>query len=277
MKLRVLVDNNTLIGEYYYGEPGLAFYIEEAGNKILFDLGYSGICIRNAFRMGIDINKVNIIVLSHGHLDHTWGLTGLMESLKASIYQNAEKKISVITHPFALCPKMDNGEPIGFMHSEAVLNNCFNVKLSKSPEWISEKLCFLGQIERVMDFENKKPIGTTIIDGAEQEDHLLDDSAMVYKTEKGLVIITGCSHSGICNIIEYAKKICQDDRVLDIIGGLHLLSPSAERLENTLDYLKELKPHAVHACHCTDLASKIELSKVLNVKEVGVGLTLDFD
>ena len=101
MKLTVLVDNNTLIGENYCGEPGLSFFIEEENNKILFDLGYSDICIRNAYKMGIDINSVNMIVLSHGHLDHTWGLTYFMENLKPSIYQDVDRKISIIAHPLA--------------------------------------------------------------------------------------------------------------------------------------------------------------------------------
>ena len=158
------------------------------------------------------------------------------------------KYLLLLTH-WLLCPKIDDGEPIGFIHSETVLNRCFNVKLSENPVWISEKLCFLGQIERTNDFENKKPLGTTIINGLEQDDYLLDDSALVYKTEKGLVIITGCSHSGICNIIEYAKKVCRENRVLDVIGGFHLLKPSAEQLEYTLDYMKEIK-----TTYCTCLS-----------------------
>jgi len=95
-------------------------------------------------------------------------------------------------------------------------------------------------------------------------------------TEAGLVIITGCSHSGICNITEYAKEVCGDSRVLDIIGGFHLLEPSEERMRGTLEYLKKLGPGCVRACHCTDLNSKIELSKVCRLKEVGVGLQIEY-
>jgi 7,8-dihydropterin-6-yl-methyl-4-(beta-D-ribofuranosyl)aminobenzene 5'-phosphate synthase len=276
MRLTVVVDNNTLIGENYCGEPGLSFYIEENDMKILFDVGYSDVFIRNAYKMGIDVNDVNLVILSHGHLDHTWGLTYLLENLKLSKYQDADQRIDILAHPLAFCAKMDQGEPIGFIYSEALISKCFNVKSSQTPVWISEKLCYLGQIERTNDFENKKPIGTTFTDGIEQDDYLLDDTALVYKSENGLVIITGCSHSGICNIVEYAKKICQEEKVVDIIGGFHLLSPSAEQLEYTLEYLKNLNPEEVHACHCTDLYSKIALSRAVTVKEVGVGLTLEY-
>ena len=79
------------------------------------------------------------------------------------------------------------------------------------------------------------------------------------------------------NIIEQAKKLCEEDRVFDIVGGLHLLDPSTEQLSGTLEYLKKLHPKQMHACHCTDLNSKIALSKVVNLKEVGAGLVLEYE
>ena len=141
--------------------------------------------------------------------------------------------------------------------------------------WLTERLVFLGQIERTNDFEAKSPIGKikgSILD----DDYLMDDSALAYKSRKGLVIITGCSHAGICNIVEYAKKICEEDRIIDIVGGFHLLNPSNEQLQGTLHYMNELKPEKVHACHCTDLNSKIALSRFVDLKEVGIGLVLQY-
>jgi 7,8-dihydropterin-6-yl-methyl-4-(beta-D-ribofuranosyl)aminobenzene 5'-phosphate synthase len=91
-----------------------------------------------------------------------------------------------------------------------------------------------------------------------------------------LVIITGCSHAGICNIVEYARKVCGDSRVVDVIGGLHLLDPSQSQLEGTLSYLAKLNLSGLHACHCTDLASKIALSSVAPLQQTGVGLTLQY-
>lgn len=78
MKLTVLVDNNTYIDRYFLGEPGLSFYVEENDKNILFDVGYSNIFIKNSFKMNIDIKKTDHIVLSHGHIDHTWGMTHLI-------------------------------------------------------------------------------------------------------------------------------------------------------------------------------------------------------
>ena len=137
-------------------------------------------------------------------------------------------------------------------------------------------LTFLGEIERSNDFEAQQGIGSLWQDGSSIPDMVMDDSAIAYESGKGLVIITGCSHAGICNILAYARKVTGQSKVLDIIGGFHLLNPSRKQMEGTLAYFKALNPEAVHACHCTDLKSKIELSKVVNLGEVGVGLELAY-
>ncbi len=85
-----------------------------------------------------------------------------------------------------------------------------------------------------------------------------------------------CSHSGICNITEYAREICNERRIVDIIGGFHLLSPSPEQMEGTCRYLEDAAPRALHACHCTSLEAKIALAGSCPVKETGVGLRLEY-
>ncbi len=277
MKLTVLVDNNTLIGKNYFGEPGLSIFIEEGNNRILFDMGYSDIFLRNACSMGIDLKTINYVILSHGHLDHTWGMSHLLGVLDYFRAKERKKAVTLLAHPMAVKPKTEEGEQIGIIYSEEVLRQCFNVHLTESPVWLSDKLVYLGRIDRLNDFENKEPIGVTIENGAEADDYILDDSALAYRTENGIVIITGCSHSGICNIVECAKRVCGDDRVVDIIGGFHLLDPSEGRMKGTLEYMERLQPGMVHACHCTDLSSKIALSGVVNLQEVGVGKELTYE
>ncbi len=275
MKLAVLVDNNTTIDKNYFGEPGLSYYIEAEGKRLLFDVGYSDIFLRNACKMGIDLKKTDYLVLSHGHLDHTWGMVNLFGILDYYSVENASRA-TLLAHPGSLLPKTDKGEQIGFIYSHQMVESAFQVNLTKEPVWITEKLVFLGEIERANDFESNEPIGVTIENGEEVPDYLMDDTALAYKTREGIVVITGCSHSGICNIVEYAKKVCGDDRVLDIIGGFHLLKPSEARLKRTLAYMKKLSPREIHTCHCTDLASKISLAGVVNLKEVGVGDILSY-
>lgn len=278
MKLTVLVDNNTIIDRYFYGEPGVSYFIEDEDIKVLFDVGYSKLYIKNAIKMGLDIKNIDSVVISHGHNDHTGGLFDLIKFYtECKIEKINYNKPKLIAHPLAFLDKeTKEGEEIGSLIKEDKLRQHFDTNLSKNPIWLTDKLVFLGEIERTNDFENKTPIGVVKHKGETIDDYVLDDSALAYKTEKGLIIITGCSHVGICNIIEYAKKVCKEDRILDVIGGFHLLDPDEKVIESTCKYIKQNSIKDIHPCHCTDLKSKIALSKASNLKEVGVGLVLQY-
>jgi 7,8-dihydropterin-6-yl-methyl-4-(beta-D-ribofuranosyl)aminobenzene 5'-phosphate synthase len=279
MKLTVLVDNNTLIDRYFYGEPGLSYFIQDEGKRILFDVGYSDVFVKNAQKMNINLLDLDFLVLSHGHLDHTWGLDPLIRLHTEAIIEEIDhKKPTLVAHPLTLLTKtLDGLEEIGSTISEKKSSRHFQIRLSQDPVWLTDKLVFLGEIRRKNDFEAKKPIGKIVKENLQEDDYLMDDSALAYKSPGGLVIITGCSHAGICNIVEHAREICEDDRIIDIVGGFHLLNPPEEQLQGTLKYMEALQPTEVHACHCTDLNSKIALSKIVNLKEVGVGLTLEYE
>ncbi len=278
MKLTVLVDNNTLIDRYLLGEPAVSFLIEDGGKKALFDVGYSDAFIKNASKLSVGLLDVDYVVLSHCHLDHTWGLLPLVRMYTESMIEGlAVKRARLITHPATFMPRQGPGMPeLGSLLTRQTLSKFFDISLSNEPVWLTERLVYLGEIERTNDFEAKDPIGTVIENGKSKPDFIQEDSALAYKSENGLVIITGCSHAGICNIVEYARKVCKTDEVLDIIGGFHLLNPRQEQLQETARYMQRLQPKAVHASHCTDLSSKIALAKVVNVQEVGSGLVLNY-
>ena len=105
MKLTVLVDNNTFIDKYYYGEPAVSYYIEAGDKRLLFDAGYSDIFLQNAEKMGIDLSKLTHIVLSHGHNDHSNGLQFLTERVGIA-------GVELIAHPDCFLPKYDEDEYI---------------------------------------------------------------------------------------------------------------------------------------------------------------------
>ena len=277
MKVTVLVDNNTLIDHYFFAEPGLSLLIEDDETTVLFDTGYSDIFLKNAFKMGKDLTNLDYLVLSHNHLDHTWGLEPLVKYFtELKIEKRVFNRPSLVAHPEVFVSVSGEGyEEVGCLISEEKLAKHFPLQLSAQPKALSSRLTFLGEIPRRNDFEKNITFGRK--DGMDEDDQVIDDSAIVYRSPKGLVIITGCSHAGICNIIEYARQICGDQRVVDVIGGFHLLNPPAHQLDGTIAYLKTLQPEAVHACHCTDLASKIALSGVVPLKEVGVGLSITYD
>ncbi|NCC25262.1 MAG: MBL fold metallo-hydrolase [Deltaproteobacteria bacterium] len=279
MKLTVLVDNATLTDRYFLAEPGLCFHLVlDDGRGILLDAGYSDVFLRNAAKMGIDLRQVSTVVLSHGHLDHTWGLSHLAALLIENLHEGLVcKPPRVLCHPIALDDRRLPGLPqIGALLSPGKMATVFELDLSTEPQWLDENLLYLGEIERRLDFEATSTLGLRSSPDGEAPDDLLDDTALAYRSDQGLVILTGCSHAGICNIVEQARRLTGESRVRDIVGGLHLLDASRERLEATANYLNGLHLQAIHPCHCTDLASKIFLARTLPVKEVGVGLALQW-
>lgn len=277
MELTVLVDNNTLIDRYLLGEPGISYLMEERGLRILFDVGYSDAFMINARKLGLDLLNLDYLTLSHGHLDHTWGLDPLARALTEALIEGQTcKRPTLIAHPDVFATKTVMGLPeIGSMISRDKLARHMDLQLSASPVWITDHLVFLGEIPRIFPFEDAR-LGEVCKNGAMVPDDLLDDSSLVYMAEQGLVIITGCAHAGICNTIEYAKKVCHSKQIFDVIGGFHLQNPSTTRMEQTTGYLAAQGLSSIHPCHCTDLGSKIALSRALQVHEVGSGLHLSF-
>lgn len=267
MKLTILVDNNTFIDQYYHGEPAASFYIEAEDKRILFDTGYSDILISNAKKMGIDLSEVTHIVLSHGHDDHTKGLKYLNKVINLS-------EVKVVAHPDCFLPKYNGDLYIGSPFSEEEIGKVTDYVPCKSSYQITENLIYLGEIPRINTYENQKLIGKYKQGEDMKDDYLLDDTAMVYKSEDGLFVITGCSHSGICNIIEYAKKVCNEEKVCGVLGGFHLFKDD-EQLKKTIEYLQKHRIEKLYPCHCVSLLAKAKMMEKLPVIETGVGLVIE--
>lgn len=252
MKLAVLVDNNTLIDRYYLGEPGFSVYLEDNKHHILFDTGYSDAVVRNAKKMHIHLDKIDTIVFSHGHNDHTGGMRYLSK-LSQEIY--------LISHPDAYNEKHYEGLDVSMPVKHYPAN--FHSVLSKNVLPVSDHLLFLGEIPRL--YTPLMPL---------EDDPLYDDSALVYEKEEGFFLITGCSHSGIINICEYAKQITAKSHILGIIGGFHIQN-NPDYAKEVADYFSKEDIDVLYPCHCTDLQAKIELSRSCKLKEVGVSMTLE--
>lgn len=268
MKLKILMDNHTEIDVYYLGEPAVSYWLETEGKCFLFDAGYSDAFLKNAEGMGIDVTKAEAILLSHSHNDHTGGLKPL-SALDFS------KKPKLIAHPNALLPHEWKGMDIGSPVSQGELAETFVLHLTKEPVWLTEKLVWLGEIPHTLDFEPAYAIGTVEKDGKKEADYIVDDTALAYVGEKGLSIITGCSHAGICNIIAYAKKLTGVKRVQSVLGGFHLFDVD-KRAKETIAFLKEENIPELYPCHCTSFAVRAALHAVSPVKEVAVGAELEW-
>ena len=130
--------------------------------------------------------------------------------------------------------------------------------------WIKDRILVTGEIPRTNDFEKGFPNHYSEIDGNMENDPLIkDDQAIVLNIkDKGLVVITGCAHAGIINIIKYAKELSGEDRIYGLIGGMHLTGGVFEPLiPRTIDELELLKPRFIIPCHCSGLKAVTEIAK----------------
>lgn len=246
-ELTVICDNHA--GEELLSEHGLSFHILADGYTILFDTGGGETLLPNAMKLGIDLANCTHLVLSHGHYDHTGGVG---QVLAKNTY------CSVIAHPFILSDRYSRHadrpvKRIGIpVNVQAVLQQLDPVRLHCSPvaSFISENIGITGFIPRTHVFEDTG--GPFYLDETGQfADLIPDDQALWINTPQGLVIILGCCHSGMSNTVDYIRHLNDGASVAGIIGGLHLLHASAERLEQTIIYLKKLKPQFIYAGHCT--------------------------
>ena len=248
MKITVLVENNSRIDNYLLSEPGLSLLIEHNNKEILFDTGYSDIFLQNAIKLGINLENITDIVLSHGHNDHTRGLC----SLKLN-----NKNIKFTAHPNIFDEKIGEDKiHYGCPISKEELEQNYDLNLTKNVYYLNENLLFLGEIEN-----------NTSID--------IDDSALVYIMQNKLFIITGCSHSGIINIVKYAKKVTGINKIYGILGGFHLVNKTDDEIEVISEFFENEKIEFLAPCHCCDLNSKIILSKRNKIKDICTGDVLN--
>lgn len=257
MKLTVLSENHALEG--FQAEHGLSFLIEHNHMRLLFDTGASDVFLRNADSSDVDLDSVGIVVLSHGHYDHGDGLDHL------------EAK-TLICHPGCFMKRYgkDDGPYIGLALTETEIRKKFRLITSRNPYQISEDILFLGEIPRLNDFEAKT---TGFIDEKGADDFVQDDSALAIKTDEGLAVITGCSHSGICNIIAYAKQVTSIDEVYAVIGGFHLKKLNRQTWQ-TIEYLKKEKIQKVFPSHCTYEPVLSAMIKEFNSHTIRAGMVL---
>ena len=181
----------------------------------------------------------------------------------------------MLTHPLCFQPKRVDGQDIGCPFSARELSQSCNLHRSTEPVELTPHLTYLGEIPTTQVFEPRTPIGETWDGTAWRPDLLLDDSALVYHTSDGLYILTGCSHSGICNIIEYAKTLFPDRPVLGVIGGFHLFQCD-QRLQDTIAYFQAQNLQHLYPCHCVSFRAKAEMHRAIPIHEVGVGLQLNW-
>jgi 7,8-dihydropterin-6-yl-methyl-4-(beta-D-ribofuranosyl)aminobenzene 5'-phosphate synthase len=230
--------------------------VEKAGRSttVLFDAGLTpdGLT-ENMRRLEVAPGDIDIIVLSHGHWDHTTGMHGLAAQLGRS-------NLPVLIHPEFWSRRriaLPGREPIELpTTSKSALEGAgFEIVEQTQPSFLLDgSLLVTGEVDRTTDFEQGFPVHQAHRNGGWQPDPLiLDDQALVANVrDRGLVVLTGCGHSGIVNILRYVRKLTGEDRIHAVIGGFHLSGPFFEKvIDPTCEALAAFEPDHLVPCHCT--------------------------
>lgn len=224
-------------------EWGLSIFLETADHtNILFDTGHTDVYMKNAAALNIDINDANFVVLSHHHWDHSGGLR----------FHPFQTKKKMVIHPQVLS-KMPKDEAEN-------IKNTFEIITTTTPIELTKNVYYLGEIPRLTHFET----------GMHKNDAMLDDSAIAIRSENGAIVITGCSHAGICNICEYAKHIT-GQKLYAVMGGFHLFENDQTAVEGTINYFKVEAPKYLYPMHCVDFPTLSKLHAAFNITKVSTG------
>jgi len=258
LRITTLSENTARMGDFL-GEWGLSILVETDEARVLLDTGKGFSAVYNADTLGIDLGNIDRIVLSHGHYDHTGGLREILRRMR--------KEVEVIAHPdiWQIKYARREGEPdryIGVPFQQNELENLgARFHLTTQSVDITSTIMSTGEIPMVTAFEEVDPAlfikeGTTW-----QPDKVMDDQALIVKTEQGLVIILGCAHRGMINTLYHARQLTGTGKIHTVVGGSHLINASEERLWQTIAVLRELSVQRLGLCHCTDLPAASVLAQ----------------
>ncbi len=253
MKITVLLENTKLLNSDLDIEHGLSMFIEKDNNSILFDTGGpQESAIKNASKLGIDLSKVNVAVISHGHNDHTGGLLKFLQiNDKAPVYLKKETLNSFYS-------KRPDGEK--YIGADDKIAKKYNDRLHFVDETmeIAQSVFLVPKIEKIFPI----PASNSAL-FVKEGDKLVNDTFehelfMVIENDDNLTVFSGCGHSGIKNIISMAKKTFPNKKISTVIGGFHLQAGTRtfavagkEEIEGLAEWIVLEGIENIYTGHCT--------------------------
>jgi len=252
VKLTVLCDNAVgIVGGI--GEHGYAIFIEAEGSPYLFDTGSGVGILSNAKLLEKDLRSVKKIFLSHGHYDHTGGLTDVLD---------VAHPVSVYAHPAIFdekysVSKKDNRTESKFIgipqRKELLEAKGAQFQLDTDFREVGEGIFLTGEIPRVTGFEAGEDRLKVKLNDAFIIDAFPDDQALVLSTKKGLVVLLGCSHAGTINTLQYIQSKFKDEPLHAVIGGTHWGFMDEKDFASSIEMLKKMDINMIGVSHCTGI------------------------
>ncbi len=232
--------------------------------KALFDFGFSDRgALQNARTLGVDLAEIEALVLSHGHMDHHGGLPAFAETLGG-------RGVELVLHPAALRGgryiKLSEERRLRLptLERDRLDKAGLKVRPSRDPRLLlGGTFLFLGEVPRRTGFEKGMLKARYEEGGAEKFDPIEDDSAVVAHVRgKGLVVLSGCAHSGIVNTVAHAREVTGIEPVYAVMGGFHLTGADFEPvIAETVAALKALGPRYIVPTHCTGRRASIAFER----------------
>ncbi|WP_028319954.1 MBL fold metallo-hydrolase [Desulfatiglans anilini] len=253
-----LARNGSIPSDTLLAEHGLSLLITLEANgsthTLLMDAGYTRISVlHNLSILGLTLEAVEAVVLSHGHMDHTGGLYPLLATLP--------NRVPLVVHPDAFLERrylqLPDGRRLLFpqrIDRAELARRGVDLRETKEPSLLcDDHLLVTGEVERVTAFENGLPGAMVERNGAVEPDPIRDDQALVmHLKDRGLVVIAGCSHAGIVNTILYARTVTGMERIHAVLGGFHLTGPYFEQvIPPTIEALQSMDCALIAPMHCT--------------------------
>src|SRR5688572_2082763 len=259
--LKITILSTMLADGPALGEWGFAALVEVDGRRLLFDTGaHSDVVLKNAQALRVDLTTVPDVVLSHSHWDHVGGLL----TLRNSVLPGSPAALAQV-HVGAgmFLPRRDKGLPaeanpmIVLKPQYAQTGGRFVVH--DGPTQLYPGVWLTGPVPRKYPERNWSGQGTIETADGPKEDNIPEDSALVFDTAQGLVVLTGCGHAGVVNILEYARTIVGPARTHALIGGVHLFNANDKTLAWTSDRLREFGVDNLIGAHCTGIETVYRL------------------
>jgi 7,8-dihydropterin-6-yl-methyl-4-(beta-D-ribofuranosyl)aminobenzene 5'-phosphate synthase len=261
IKFTILAENRAR-GKGILGEHGLSILLEVDGFNVLLDAGQTDVFSFNASTKCIDLSKVDAMVVSHGHYDHTGGVPE---------FCRLNSKAPVYIHKDAFCERYNavNNRPVG---------DSIGIPWKNDINSIRDRLIFTDRLLNIN--ENITISGTVPLNsvgtplnfvkrstsGDFEKDMVSDEQFLIVKGKMGLYIFTGCSHPGVLNCVSFAKKIFLDENIYGLFGGMHLEKYTGDQLAKVIESLKSTGIEVIAPMHCTGIVASSYIKNALGDK-----------